>query len=127
MHEDKNNVNVNKDDSSESDEPGTQTRRIFIVDEYWQAASLFPAKKHDAFLRTPSPSFSAVHPGLLESALQALIKDASNGKISKKQYASALAYAVALLKQADHDTLAQWLRVARKNDWSATPLQEDIL
>lgn len=127
MHDDKDSVYVNKFNSSESDEPETQARRIFIKDEYWQAASLFPAKKQDALLRTPSPSFSAVHPGLLESALQALIKDASNGKISKKQYASALAYAVALLEQADYDALAQWLRVARKNDWSATPLQEDTL
>lgn len=100
---------------------------LYVMDEYWQAASLFPAKKHDAFLRTPSPSFSAVYPGLLESALQALIKDASYGKISKEQYASALAYAVALLEKADHDTLSQWLRVARKNDWSATPLQDDTL
>jgi hypothetical protein len=31
------------------------------------------------------------------------------------------------LEKADHDTLAQWLRVARKNDWSATPLQDDTL
>lgn len=125
MHDNKDGVYVNKVNSSESEEPGTQARRILIKDEFWQAASLFPAKNHDAFLRTPSPSFSTLYPGLLESALQTLIEDTDNGKISRKQYASALAYVVELMQNADHDTLAQWLRVARKNDWSATPLQED--
>ncbi|MGC1082121.1 hypothetical protein WKH00_22865 [Pantoea agglomerans] len=105
---------------SESDEPGTQTQKVIIQDEFWQAAALFPTKKPDAFLRTPSPSFSTVYPGLLESALQTLFEDAANGIISKKQSESALAYAVALMENGDHDTLAQWLKVARKNAWSCS-------
>ena len=110
---------------SEPDEPVTQqAQRLIIQDEFWQAAALFPAKKPDAFLRTPSPSFSAVYPGLLESALQALIADAENGKISKAQSASALAYAVALMERGEYVTLAQWLREARKNAWAVTPRQE---
>ncbi|MEN4807280.1 hypothetical protein [Pantoea agglomerans] len=105
---------------SESDESGTQTQKIIIQDEFWQAATLFPEKKPDAFMRTPSLSFSAVYPGLLESALQTLFDDAGNGIISKKQSESALAYVGALMENGDYDTLAQWLKVARKNAWSCS-------
>ncbi|MGC0802479.1 hypothetical protein WKH50_21310 [Pantoea agglomerans] len=102
----------------------SDNKKIF-PDELWRAHAAFPAKSPDAFLRTPAPSFSAVYPGLLESALQTLIDDAANGMISKKQSATALAYAVALMENGDYETLAQWLREARKNAWSVAPRQED--
>lgn len=108
----------------EPDEPDTRAQQKIVPDELWRAVAHYPERKADAFLRTPSPSFSAVHPGLLESALQMLVEDAADGRISQKQSATALSYAVALMENGDYDTLARWLRQARKHAWSV-PAQGD--
>ncbi|WP_261643113.1 hypothetical protein [Erwinia mallotivora] len=103
----------------------TDNKKIF-PDELWQAHAAFPVKSPDAFLRVPAPSFTVLHPGLLEFALLTLTEDYRSGAVSEARYAAALNYAVGLMEHRDHDTLARWLREARKDAWAVPALQKDV-